>query len=66
MMKTMNPEIEKHTTRAYITESVMAFTVKKLMRESGVLYGLSGQNIGMHVKDTYTAEKTPIAETIER
>jgi len=36
------------------------------MRESGVLYGLSSQRIGMHVKHTYTTEKSPMVEIIER
>jgi hypothetical protein len=38
----------------------------KAMEENGVLYGLSGQNIGMYVNDTYTAAKSPIAEIVER
>ena len=65
-MATMNPEIPKHTTRTSKTKRVMVFSMKEATRESGVLYGLSGQNIGIDVKDTYTAEKTPIAEIIER
>jgi len=47
-------------------KSVMAFSMKRTTKESGVLYGLSSQKIGMHVKDTYTTAKNPIAETIER